>query len=64
MIDLKELREYPDRFRQGVADKGMSVDIDRLLALDEARRSILTRQESARAEPGRSQSRNKSDEAG
>ncbi len=53
MIDLKELREYPDRFRQGVADKGMSVDIDRLLALDEARRSILTRQESARAEQNR-----------
>ncbi len=53
MIDLKELRENPDRFRQGVADKAMSVDIDRLLALDEARRSILTRQESARAEQNR-----------
>ena len=53
MIDLKELREDPDRFRRGVADKAMSVDIDRLLALDEARRSILTRQEVARAEQNR-----------
>ncbi|MSR42233.1 MAG: serine--tRNA ligase [Phycisphaerales bacterium] len=53
MIDLKELRENPDRFRNGVADKAMDVDIDRLLALDEARRSILTRQETARAEQNR-----------
>ncbi len=53
MIDLKELRENPDRFRNGVRDKCMSVDVDRLLALDEARRSIITRQETARAEQNR-----------
>ena len=53
MIDLKELRENPDRFRNGVRDKCMDVDIDRLLALDEARRAVLMRQENARAEQNR-----------
>ena len=53
MIDLKELRDHPDRFRNGVRDKCMEVDIDRLLALDEARRAILARQETARAEQNR-----------
>ena len=43
MIDLKDLRENPDRYRNAVRDKCMDVDVDRLLALDEARRAILTR---------------------
>jgi seryl-tRNA synthetase len=50
MIDLKDLRENPDKYRNGVRDKCMPVDIDRLLALDEARRAILTRLETARSE--------------
>ena len=50
MIDLKDLRENPDKYRNGVRDKCMQVDIDRLLALDEARRAILTRMENARSE--------------
>ena len=49
MIDLKQLRDDPERFRQGCADKGVSVDLDRLLALDHERRGILTRLEEARA---------------
>jgi seryl-tRNA synthetase len=53
MIDLKQLRENPDRFRNGCRDKGMPVDIDRLLALEEQRRSVLTRLEEARAEQNR-----------
>ncbi|MBL9118921.1 MAG: serine--tRNA ligase [Phycisphaerae bacterium] len=53
MIDIKQLRETPDRFRNGCRDKGMPVDIDRLLALDEQRRSVLTRLEEARAEQNR-----------
>lgn len=53
MIDLKQLRENPDRFRNGCRDKGMPVDIDRVLALDEARRAILTKLEEARAEQNR-----------
>jgi seryl-tRNA synthetase len=53
MIDLKQLRENPDRFRQGCRDKGMPVDIDRVLALDAERRSMLTKVEEARAEQNR-----------
>jgi seryl-tRNA synthetase len=53
MIDLKDLRENPNRYRDAVEAKCMEVDIDRLLALDEARRAILTRQETARAEQNR-----------
>ena len=53
MIDLKDLRENPNRYRDAVEAKCMEVDIDRLLALDEGRRAILTRQETARAEQNR-----------
>jgi seryl-tRNA synthetase len=53
MIDLKDLRENPDKYRNGVRDKCMDVDVDRLLALDEARRAILTRVEGARSEQNR-----------
>jgi len=50
MIDLKALRENPQRFKDGCAKKNYSVDIDQLLALDEKRRSLTTQQESLRAE--------------
>ncbi|MBX3357721.1 MAG: serine--tRNA ligase [Phycisphaeraceae bacterium] len=50
MIDLKQLRENPDRFRDGAAKKSIPVDFDRLLSLDEQRRALMTRQESLRAE--------------
>jgi seryl-tRNA synthetase len=53
MIDLKQLREDPDRFRLACADKGVDVDFDRLLALDEERRGVMTRLEEARAEQKR-----------
>lgn len=50
MIDLKALRENPQRFKEGCAKKNYAVDIDQLLALDEKRRSLTTQQESLRAE--------------
>jgi seryl-tRNA synthetase len=50
MIDLKDLRENPDRYRTGAARKQMTVDIDRLLELDTSRRETLAKQESLRAE--------------
>ena len=53
MIDLRQLREDPDRFIQGARDKGYDVDIPRLLELDEQRRAIMAEQESARAEQKR-----------
>lgn len=53
MIDLKQLRENPSRFKEGAARKGVGVDIDRLVELDEQRRSLMAEQESLRAEQGR-----------
>ncbi len=50
MIDLKQLRADPDRFKRGARAKGIEVDIDRLLRLDEERRALLAEQESRRAE--------------
>jgi seryl-tRNA synthetase len=53
MIDLRRLRENPDRFRQGASDKCMPVDIDGALALDARKRGVLQRLEESRAEQNR-----------
>ena len=50
MIDLKQLRENPERFIQGAAAKNVDVDIPRLLELDQQRRELLQQQESLRSE--------------
>jgi seryl-tRNA synthetase len=34
MIDIKEIRENPQRFKQAAKNKNINVDIDRLLAID------------------------------
>ncbi|MFG0327660.1 MAG: serine--tRNA ligase [Phycisphaerales bacterium JB037] len=53
MIDPKQLRENPDRFRHGAALKGVDLDFDRLLDLEERSRSLRTRIQEKRAEQGR-----------
>lgn len=53
MIDLKLLRENPARFALGAKDKGVRVDIERLVALDADRRSAQTELERLRAEQNR-----------
>jgi seryl-tRNA synthetase len=53
MIDIKAFREDPTRFRDGAAAKGMHVDFDRLIALDEQRRKLLADVEAKRAEQNR-----------
>jgi seryl-tRNA synthetase len=53
MIDLKDLRENPERYIDGALAKGYDVDIPHLLELDAKRREALARQESARAEQKR-----------
>ena len=50
MIDLKQLRDDPDRYRAGAEKKRLAVDLDRLLELDAERRSLLSEEESLRAE--------------
>ncbi len=53
MIDLKHLREQPQRYKDGCAKKRINADIDRLLQLDEQRRALLTAMEARRAEQNR-----------
>ncbi len=40
MIDIKLIRENPDRFKQAAENKLIACDVDGLLALDEKRRSL------------------------
>ncbi|MFU8829129.1 MAG: serine--tRNA ligase [Phycisphaerales bacterium] len=53
MIDLKALRENPDRFKLGAQRKGVSVDIDRVVELDAQIRSLTTERETLKAEQNR-----------
>lgn len=50
MIDLKDLRENPDKYRRGAKHKRIDVDIDALLKLDEEHRALITRQQQLTAE--------------
>jgi len=50
MIDLKDLRTNPKKYIDGARDKGIDVDVSRLLSLDERLRSLTLEQETARAE--------------
>ncbi len=42
MIDIKVIREKPDLVKKAVVDKGMNVDIDRVLSVDARRRELET----------------------
>ncbi|MEX0886841.1 MAG: serine--tRNA ligase [Phycisphaeraceae bacterium] len=53
MIDLKDLRTDPDRYRRAAAGKRIDVDIDRLLALDAELRHAMTRHQDVTAEKNR-----------
>lgn len=53
MIDLKQLRADPDRFKQGARNKGIDVDIERLIKLDEEIRVLRKEMEDRRAEQNR-----------
>jgi len=41
MLDIRMVREDPDRVRRGARDKGIDVDLDGILRLDGERRSLL-----------------------
>jgi len=53
MIDLKDLRERPDRYRLGARKKRVEVDIDRLLELDAEKRRLQSEADVLRAEQNR-----------
>jgi seryl-tRNA synthetase len=50
MIDLKDLRENPDKYRRGAANKNVKVDIDAILDFDTRQRASQQEFEKLRAE--------------
>ena len=50
MIDLKDLRDNPDKYRTAASQKRIEVDIDRLLALEGERRSLDAQRQQLTAE--------------
>ena len=50
MIDVKLLRESPEKVREAIARKKFKVDIDKVIELDTVRREKITEAEKARAE--------------
>ena len=50
MIDIKQLRQEPDRFREACRKKRIDVDIDRALMLDTERRRLQSDTEELRGE--------------
>lgn len=53
MVDPRLLRENPNLLRRGCKAKGVEVDIDALIRLDERRRSLIGEVEGIRAEKNR-----------
>src|SRR5439155_13909618 len=53
MLDLKAIREDPDRFRARLTRRGAAEDLDRLIAFDREQRELKTRVEQLRAEQNR-----------
>lgn len=49
MLDIKFIRENPDLIKEGARKKGVNVDVDALLAVDERRRHVLQELEEKRA---------------
>jgi seryl-tRNA synthetase len=50
MLDIRTIRDNPDLVKAAVANRKLSVDIDRLLAVDEARRKLQTELDQLKSE--------------
>ena len=50
MIDIKYIREHSDIVRKKTRDKGVRIDIDKILKLDEKRRKLIQEVEGLKAE--------------
>jgi seryl-tRNA synthetase len=53
MLDVKAIREDPERFRAGLGRRNLADAVDRLLAADERRRALTARVDELRAEQNR-----------
>lgn len=62
MLDIKFIRENPEKIKEGAKNKQIDVDIDKLLDLDKERREMLSEIEQKRAEQNKL-SRENPDEA-
>ncbi len=49
MIDIKDLRSYPEKYKDSAQKRGVSVDIDKLLKLDKERTELIGKVETLRA---------------
>jgi len=58
MLDINFIRENPDAVRKGAKLKGIEVDVEKIIALDDRRRQVLQDLESLRAEQNK-KSKNK-----
>ncbi|MFH1036571.1 MAG: serine--tRNA ligase [Patescibacteria group bacterium] len=54
MLDIKFIRENPDKVKEGAKNKGVAVDIDRLLEVDKKRREISQALDDMRAQKNKS----------
>ena len=45
MLDIRLIRENPEKIKQACKNKGVNLDIDRLLALDRQRRELINKSE-------------------
>lgn len=50
MLDLKFIREKLDLVKKSIADRGLKLDLDNLLKLDDSRRKVLNELEALRAQ--------------
>lgn len=49
MLDIKFIRQNKDEVKKSIVDRGMNVDMDELLGLDEKRRTLIVKVGEARA---------------
>lgn len=54
MLDLKIIRENTEQVRQGIQNKGVKINLDEILALDEERRNVLKDLEALRSQMNQS----------
>lgn len=57
MLDIKFIRENPNKVKEGAKNKGVKVDIDRLLEMDKQRRENLKEIEAIRAQKNKATKR-------
>ncbi len=50
MLDVKLIRENPDKVRKGIKDKGFNIDIDHILEIDSKKRELDVKVQSLREE--------------